>query len=221
MERYVATGSQTTSCLMSQYNDGPRNSTKSKWMLPGGSPTREMIPVNERTTSNITGRQKLWGEYPGFADSFFGNFHLFTVGNFELWFSPFFLERSRSFYFSHSFVPRSLVDRTVFLLISFLQDKKKEKRRNERNFRSLSSFLVLIHCAWLSEEEEAVSIVKNHDDTIYSSVNTLAELIIIHKPAPVAIAQLTSASHACLAAGGGEKSGFHVDSIVFSAVDRP
>lgn len=33
---------------MSQYNDGPRNSTKSKWMLPGGSPTREMI------TSNIT-----------------------------------------------------------------------------------------------------------------------------------------------------------------------
>lgn len=30
MERYVATGSQTTSCLMSQYNDGPRNSTESK-----------------------------------------------------------------------------------------------------------------------------------------------------------------------------------------------
>lgn len=65
--------------------------------------------------------------------------------------------------------------------------------------------------------------VKNHDDTVISPVNTVTEnrLIIIRKSAPVAIAQLTSSSHARLAAGGGEKSGFHVDPIVLSAVDRP
>lgn len=85
MERYVATGSQTTSCLMSQYNDGPRNSTKSKWMLPGGSPTREMIPVNERNHHlEYHGTTKAMRRVSRFADSFFGNFHLFTVGNFEL-----------------------------------------------------------------------------------------------------------------------------------------
>lgn len=95
----VATGSQTTSCLMSQYNDGPRNSTKSKWMLPGGSPTREMI------TSNITRDDESYAESIPVSRTV-PPFHSWQILN-RVFLSSW---NDHDHYFPRSFVLRSLVE---------------------------------------------------------------------------------------------------------------
>lgn len=170
----VATGSQTTSCLMSQYNDGPRNSTKSKWMLPGGSPTREMITSNitrddesyaesipvSRTVPDLSTRGKFW-------IAFFFLLGTITITTFLV--HSFFDPLSRgfvNFFFGRRI---SIWDITWYFRVSM--KRKKREGMTDHFLPSSYQFIPRSLCMIIRGR------VKNHDDTVISPVNTVTESV--------------------------------------------
>lgn len=169
----VATGSQTTSCLMSQYNDGRGIQLRANGCYLADLPRERWSHRISRGTTKAMRR----------VSRFRGRFHLSTRGKF--WIAFFFLLGTITIttFLVHSFsdpLSRGFVnfffgrrisiwDITWYFCVSM--KRKKREGMTDHFLPSSYQFIPRSLCMIIRGR------VKNHDDTVISPVNTVTESV--------------------------------------------